>query len=59
MLRRFRDNVLTQTPEGQEIIRLYFEWSPAIVNAMEDDEVFREEVKKMVDGVLALIGGVE
>jgi hypothetical protein len=59
MLRRFRDNVLTQTPEGQEIIRLYYEWSPAIVNAMEDDEVFREEVKKMVDGVLALIGGVE
>ncbi len=54
-LRNYRDNVLSLTPEGQEIIRLYYEWSPTIVNAMEDDEEFKEEVKEMVDGVLELI----
>ncbi len=59
LLRFFRDNVLNQSPEGQGIIRLYYEWSPAIVKAMEQDEEFRTEVKGMVDGVLELIGGVE
>ena len=57
LLRYFRDNILAQTPEGQEIIRLYYEWSPVIIRAMEEDEEFKEEVKEMVDGVLELIGG--
>ena len=56
LLRYFRDNILSQTPEGQEIIRLYYEWSPAIVKAMEADEEFKEEVKEMIDGVLGLVG---
>jgi hypothetical protein len=59
LLRHFRDNALSQTPAGQEIIRLYYEWSPAIVKAMEQDEEFKEEMKEMVDGVLGLIGRSE
>jgi hypothetical protein len=59
LLRFIRDNVLTQSPEGQELIRLYYKWSPVIVKAMEEDEEFKEEVKEMVDGVLEMIGGVE
>ena len=55
ILRYFRDNVLSQTPEGQEIIRLYYEWSPAIVQAMEEDEEFKQEVKEKVDGILKMI----
>ena len=39
------------------IIRLYYQWSPAIVKAMEEDEGFKEEVKELLDGVLELIGG--
>lgn len=59
LLRTFRDNILSQTPEGQEIIRLYYEWSPAIVAIMEKDEEFKEYVKEMIDGVLELMEGVE
>jgi hypothetical protein len=59
MLRFFRDNVLIKTPEGQELIRLYYEWSPMIVKAMEEDEVFRKEIKEMIDGILPLMRGVE
>ena len=55
LLRNFRDNVLSKTPTGQEIIRLYYEWSPAIVEAMEEDEEFKEEIEEMIDGVLMLI----
>jgi putative hemolysin len=55
LLKYIRDNVLKQTPEGREIIRLYYEWSPAIVQAMEEDEAFKQEVKEMIDGVLTLV----
>jgi hypothetical protein len=54
-LRSVRDNILSQTPEGQEIIRLYYEWSPSIVKAMEENEEFKQEMKVMIDGVLPLI----
>ena len=57
-LRNFRDNVLSQTGEGQELTQLYYRWGPVIVRAMEEDEKFKEEVKGMVDGVLPLIGEV-
>jgi len=55
LLRYFRDNVLSATPEGQEIIRLYYQWSPVIVMAIRNDEAFGEEVKEMIDGILLLI----
>ena len=55
LLRYIRDNVLSQTPEGKELIKLYYQWSPTIVKAMEGDDGFKEDVKEMVDGVLGLI----
>jgi sugar lactone lactonase YvrE len=57
LLRHFRDNILSETPEGQELIKLYYEWSPVIVKAMEKDEKFKESVKGMIDGFLSLITG--
>ena len=57
ILRRFRDEVLGKTPEGQEIIKLYYQWSPVIVKAMEEDEEFKAEVTEIIDGVLPLIKG--
>jgi hypothetical protein len=56
LLRHFRDNILSQTPAGQELIKLYYQWSPVIVQAMENDAEFKEEVKDMIDGVLELMG---
>jgi hypothetical protein len=56
-LRYFRDNVLIETPMGIELIQLYYTWSPVIMQTMEEDEVFKEEVKEMVDGVLFSMGG--
>lgn len=56
-LRKFRDEVLSETPTGQGIIKLYYELSPAIVKAMEKDEGFKKELKEMIDGILPLIKG--
>ena len=55
LLRYLRDNYLSKTPEGQEIIRLYYQWSPMIVKMMEEDEEFEQEVKETIGGVLMLI----
>ncbi len=54
-LRQFRDEVLSKTPEGQEIISLYYEWSPVIVKAMEENERFKQEAKEMIDEILPMI----
>jgi predicted CXXCH cytochrome family protein len=55
ILRFVRDNILAATPEGQEIIRLYYQLSPIIVAAMQNDPAFKAEVKAMSDGVLSLV----
>jgi hypothetical protein len=57
LLRYLRDKVLSQTPEGQEIIRLYYNWSPVIVMMMEEDEEFQSWVKEMIEGVVELMRG--
>jgi hypothetical protein len=54
-LRDFRDDILRQTPEGREIIKLYYVLGPAIVTAMEEDEVFEAELRELLEGVLELI----
>jgi len=55
LLRGYRDDVLRQTPEGREIIKLYYALGPAIVTAMEEDEVFEAELRELLEEVLVLI----
>jgi len=55
LLRNFRDNVLNKTHKGQEIIKLYYKLSPAVVKAMEGDKAFKEEIKAIIDTILPLI----
>lgn len=55
LLRDFRDNILRQTPEGREIIKLYYVLGPVIVRAMDEDETFETDVQEMIEGLLMLI----
>lgn len=54
LLRAVRDNVLSQSPEGQEIIRLYYQWSPVITMALRNDKAFKAEMKELLDGMISL-----
>ena len=36
----------------REPIKLYYQWSPAIVKAMEANEGFKGDIKVMIDGIL-------
>jgi len=55
VLRQFRDEILNKTPAGRQLTRLYYAWSPAIVEAMSEDEAFKQEIKKVIDSLLPVI----
>lgn len=55
LLRQYRDDVLSTTHEGRELIKLYYQWYPVVVRTMEEDEDFKEDVKELLDGVLEMI----
>jgi len=52
ILRYFRDHLLQSTPEGREIIQLYYQWSPFIVRMIENDLELRNELKETIDEFL-------
>ena len=55
LLRSIRDTLLSKSQEGRELIKLYYQWSPLVVRAMEADEDFKEDIKEMLDEILSLI----
>ena len=55
LLRYFRDQVLSRTPEGREMIKLYYEWSPTVVGLLRADGGFKAEMKTFIDSLLPLI----
>jgi hypothetical protein len=56
LLRQFRDEVLSRTPEGREMIKLYYEVSPTVVAMLRSDSGFKDEIKTFLDSILPLIG---
>jgi len=55
LLRWLRDHVLRTTAEGKELIKLYYQWSPLVLKAMEEDDALREEVREVVDHLVGLL----
>jgi len=54
-LRYLRDTIMSSTHEGQELIRVYYEWTPLIGKALDADKEFKQELQSLIDGVLTLI----
>ena len=55
LLRKYRDNVLNKTPEGQEIIKTYYKFSPAINKLLENRPLLRNRAKAFIDSMLPWI----
>jgi hypothetical protein len=53
--RYLRDSVLRKTTEGREIIKIYYDWSPHLVRALEEDTALKDHMKKVLDQILLLI----
>jgi hypothetical protein len=47
---------LSRTEEGKALINLYYQWSYAVVKAMQEDQGFKDEVRAMMDLTLPVIG---
>ena len=52
LLRKYRDNVLSKTPEGQEIIKTYYKFCPTIVDLLEDRPALKNRAKALIDSML-------
>jgi lysophospholipase L1-like esterase len=55
LLRTLRDEVLSTTPEGQALIGLYYALSPELCRAVEEDEVYRIQMKKIIDTFVLIL----
>jgi hypothetical protein len=55
LCRYLRDSVLRKTTEGRELIKIYYDWSPRLVRALEDEAALKDQVKKVLDQILTLI----
>ncbi len=55
LLRKFRDDVASTTPQGKQLIRLYYQWGPLLAAAIEKNEAFKAETKKLLDTILPVI----
>ncbi len=55
LLRNFRDSVLRKTPEGQQLIKLYYAWSPVLLKAINEDAGIKAEITGMIEGIIPLL----
>lgn len=52
LLRRVRDELLSNTPEGQELIKLYYQWNTLLARVPGDNGAVREDIKELIDELL-------
>jgi hypothetical protein len=52
LLRVVRDELLSTTPAGQELIRLYYQWNALLARVPGDNAAIREEIKGLIDQML-------
>jgi hypothetical protein len=52
LLREYRDNVLSKTPEGQEFIKTYYKFSPTVTKLLEQRPLLQNRAKAFIDSML-------
>jgi len=52
LLRRVRDELLSRTPEGQELITLYYQWNALLAHLAGDNGAVRDDIKGLIDELL-------
>ena len=52
LLREYRDNVLSKTPDGQEFIKNYYKFSSTVSKLLESRPVLKDKAKMIIDSML-------
>ena len=55
VLKAFRDDVLAKTAAGRSAIKMYYKLSPMAVTVIEENETFKNSVKKILDTLIPVI----
>jgi len=55
LFKTFRDSFLSTFPAGKEFVRLYYKWSPVMVDRIVTDEAWRTYMKFLADGIMPLV----
>ncbi len=55
-LRVFRDEALSTTPEGRQLVDLYYRLSPLIAQTLENDEEFKNKLRVLLDSLIGSSG---
>ena len=54
----FQDSILGKTHEGQELMNLFFQWRPAVTQALGQEEGFNEALSGLIADVVPMIGSI-
>ena len=52
LLRKYRDNVLSKTPEGLEVIKIYYKLSPKVTMLLKQRPLLKNRARNFIDGIL-------
>jgi hypothetical protein len=52
LLREYRDKALSKTPDGQEMIKTYYKFSPAVTKLLESSPLLKKKAKAFIDSML-------
>ena len=52
LLRKYRDNVLSKTPEGRETIKTYYRFCPTVTKLLEQKPLLKNRAKAFIDSML-------
>jgi hypothetical protein len=55
LLIEYRDNVLSKTPDGQELIKMYYKFSPTVTKLLENRPLLKSRAKAFIDSMLPAI----
>jgi len=55
LLRNYRDSVLSITPEGQKIIKIYYKYCPTVINLLGQNPNLKNRTKAYIDSMLPKI----
>jgi sugar lactone lactonase YvrE len=55
-LRVFRDEILGTTPEGRQLVDLYYRLSPFLAQALKDDEELKNDLRVLLDSLIGSSG---
>jgi hypothetical protein len=55
ILRAFREKVLQNSSQGKQLIQLYYDLSPVIVQLMENNPETKRRIKRTIDSILPVI----